>query len=118
MEIELNGLTFHAYHGVYPSEHVIGGTYTVDLVLHAPDEAAFESDDLEDTIDYGAVCKTVQEEMQQPSALIEHVAARIARHILLSFSGIEKVDIRLCKLNPPIEGIEVASACIRGSFKR
>lgn len=118
MEIELNGLTFHAYHGVYPSEHVIGGTYVVDLVLHAAIEAACTSDSLEDTVDYSAVCGIVREEMQRPSALIEHVAARIAQHILHSFSSVECVDIRLCKNNPPIEGIEIASACVRSSFHR
>lgn len=118
MEIELTGLTFHAYHGVYPSEHIIGGTYVVDLVLHTDLEAACESDCLDDTVDYGAVCHSVREEMSQSSALIEHVAARIARRILHDFPTVEGVDIRLSKQNPPIDGIELASANVRGTFRR
>jgi dihydroneopterin aldolase len=118
MKIELNGLTFHAYHGVYPSEHIIGGTYVVDLVLDATIEQACVSDCLDDTIDYGSVCMAVREEMEQPSTLIEYVAARIARRILRSFPSVNGIEIRLCKQNPPIEGIEIASACVRGSFSR
>lgn len=118
MKIELNGLTFHAYHGVYPSEHVIGGTYVVDLVIDADIERACESDCLDDTIDYGAICLIVREEIEQPSALIEHVAARIAHHILRSFPTITGVDIRLCKQRPPVEGVEIASACVHESFIR
>ena len=118
MEIELNGLTFHAFHGVYPEEHVVGGTYTVDLVLDADIERACSSDSLADTLDYAAVCEVVRDEMEQPSALIEHVAARIAHRILRSFPVVHGVEVRLCKHHPPIEGIELEAACVHGTFHR
>ena len=116
--IELNGMTFHAFHGVLPQECIVGGRYTVSLRLHADVSAAFDSDDIADTLDYAAAAAIVREEMERPSALIEHVAARIAHSLLQAFPQLDGVDIRLCKLHPPIPGMEMDEACFSAAFHR
>lgn len=108
--IELNGLSFKAYHGVFPEEHAVGGIYIVDLRLDGDFSAACASDELGDTIDYAAVCASVKDEMKQESALIEHVAARIARRLLDDFPALQAVTVTLRKQTPPVPGIDIAEA--------
>ena len=108
--IELRGLSFKAYHGVFPEEHAVGGIYVVDLRLDGDFGTACDSDDLRDTIDYAAVSTAVKDEMQHESALIEHVAARIARRLLADFPTLQAVTITLRKQTPPVPGIDIAEA--------
>ena len=116
--LELNNMKFYAYHGVLPQEHVVGGRYRVSLRLHADVGAAMLSDNLADTVDYAAVCTLVKAEMAVPSALIEHVARRIMERILREFPRVKRVEIRLCKLQPPVSGVEIGEACIVSSLSR
>lgn len=102
--LELKGMNFFAYHGVFPQERKVGNTYVVDLKLFADFCQAMQSDRLEDTINYVSVYELIKEEMAIPSNLIEHVAARIIHRIKQTFSTIEKVEIRLAKKNPPFGG--------------
>jgi dihydroneopterin aldolase len=42
--------------------------------------------------------------MQQPSHLIEHVAWRIKQAVKEQFNAIQSVQVKVCKLNPPLGG--------------
>jgi dihydroneopterin aldolase len=44
----------------------------------------------------------VKEEIQKPSALLEHVAGRIVNAINQSFPAIQTIDLTLTKQNPPM----------------
>lgn len=103
MEILLEGMEFHAFHGFYPEENRIGTRYTVDLRLTVPDSCG-KDDDLEKTVNYESVYKIVHREMMQQSKLIEDVSQRIRKAILSSFPLIENVEITLYKYNPPLGG--------------
>ena len=116
MFLELNNLICYAYHGALPQERIVGGRYTVSLRLHADLGEACRTDDLADTIDYAAVCVAVKTEMAQPSNLIEHVAARIGRRLLADFPTLVRVDVRLCKLHPPVPNMEIGEACFSASY--
>ena len=116
--LELNNMAFYAYHGALPQERIVGGHYTVSLCLHADFSDACRTDALTDTIDYAVVCAAVKAEMAQPSNLIEHVAARIARRLLADFPTLASIDVRLCKLHPPVPGMEIAEACFAATFRR
>ena len=50
--IELQGLTFHAHHGVLPEERLLGNTFIVDLTLIADISHAIATDELCGTINY------------------------------------------------------------------
>lgn len=116
--IELNNMAFYAYHGVLPQERTVGGHFTISLRLSADIREACRTDDLTDTIDYAAVCAIVKSEMEQPSNLIEHVAARIGHSLLDAFPTLNSVEVRLCKLHPPVPDMEIAEACYTDTFVR
>ena len=116
--IELNDMTFYAYHGVFSQERTVGGRYSVSLRLHADFDAATRSDDLADTLDYASAATIVKAEMERPSNLIEHVSRRIAERLLDAFPQLDSVDVPICKHHPPVSGMEIAEACFTASFSR
>lgn len=102
--IELSGMEFHAYHGCLEKERTEGNLFKVDLKIEAPLRKAAKSDSLADTVDYGEIYKTVREQMEIPSNLLEHVAWRIAEAIGKKGDIIALV-VKVSKHNPPVEGL-------------
>ena len=100
--IFLNGLRFHAFHGVMPQERLTGNDYRVDLKIDFPLETAVGSDNVDDTLNYATVYAAVKEEMDVPSQLIERVAYRIADRLFRTFKTINEVEIKVEKCNPPM----------------
>ena len=100
--IFLNGLRFHAFHGVMPQERLTGNDYRVDLKIDFPLEKAVGSDDVNDTLNYATVYTAVKEEMDIPNQLIERVAYRIADRLFRTFKVINEVEIKVEKCNPPM----------------
>lgn len=100
--IFLNGLRFHAFHGVMPQERLTGNDYRVDLKIDFPLEKAVGSDDVNDTLNYATVYTAVKEEMDIPNQLIERVAYRIADRLFRTFKAINEVEIKVEKCNPPM----------------
>ena len=109
--IELKKMFFHAYHGVMEQERIVGNTYRVDLKLFLDLSKAIQSDKLEDTLNYADIYKIAKEEMSISSHLLEHVAGRIVRAIKRNYPDVSKINIRLAKRNPPIEG-EIHEAAV------
>lgn len=109
----LEGMEFHAYHGVFSEEKEKGGTYLVDLCFDADTRQAEESDSLDDTVDYTKLLKLINDEMKQHADLIEHLAGRIMKNIRKSFPGISSVELRIKKLHPPVDGNMHAFTVIR-----
>ena len=100
--INLNKLKFRAFHGVLPQERQVGGDFVVTLRIGYPWQRAMTTDDVTDTLDYAAAYAAVKSEMAQPSQLLEHVAGRIAKALLLQFPGITSIDLWLTKTTPPM----------------
>ncbi|MCL1934550.1 MAG: dihydroneopterin aldolase [Candidatus Azobacteroides sp.] len=109
--IELKKMIFYARHGVMEQERIVGNKYRIDLKLFLDLSKAVESDKIEDTVNYADIFGTVKEEMAIPSYLLEHIAGRIIRKIKQKYPTIQKIKIRLAKLNPPIEG-EIREAAV------
>tara|TARA_B110000444_G_scaffold261518_1_gene314535 strand:+ start:5389 stop:5739 length:351 start_codon:yes stop_codon:yes gene_type:complete len=113
--IEVNGLRFYSYHGCMEQETKIGGNYMVDVILESDLHKSGKSDDLNDTIDYCAVHKTVAREMAIPSKLIEHVGRRIVKAMRTELEGAVSVEVKVTKFSPPIEGdCESVAIVIKG----
>jgi len=102
--IDVNGIKLYAYHGCLDEEKAIGGNYVVDLKLYYDFQYAAVNDSLEDTIDYVIVNKIVEEEMGIRSKLIETVALRIIKRLKQRFNGLEKAEVSVTKICPPING--------------
>ncbi len=97
-------MRFHAYHGVLPQEKIIGGDFAVNLLIEVDLTDACNSDDVDDTINYADVYDLVKEEMNIASQLLEHIAGRIYRRIIVEYPKVLSLEVAVAKLNPPING--------------
>ena len=102
--IFLTGMRFYAYHGCFEEEQKIGTHFVVDATLTYDAEAAVSDDDVEKSVNYLLVYRTIQRVMDEPKHLIETVADHIVREIKREFPQVQKVTVKLCKLNPPLDG--------------
>lgn len=102
--IAIEGMKFHAFHGCLPEEQLTGNTFIVDLYIKTDTTKAEESDDLNDTIDYVAAYNLVKQEMEIPSKLLEHLGRRILNAIKDTFEKVEFAEVKVSKMNPPING--------------
>ena len=102
--IELEEMRFWAFHGCLESERRNGNLFLVDFRGELDMRKAAESDNLEDTVNYGLVYDLVKEEMSVPSDLLENVAGRIVRRIAERFPEFVRFSVRVSKRRPPAEG--------------
>ena len=111
-ELHLSGLRVVGTHGVLPEEQSRAQPFEVDLVLHVDLEAASTSDDLADTVDYGAVAAAVERVVREEHfALLERLAGRIANTVLDLDRRVEGIDVVVTKLRPPVP-VDLASASV------
>ncbi len=100
--IEINNLRMRARHGVLMQERSVGNDFSVTVHLRYPIDEAMINDDVTDTLNYAEAVEIIKDEMSEPSALLEHVAARIRQSLIAKFPKIEGGFVRVAKLNPPI----------------
>ena len=101
--IELRGLRVRGTHGVFDHEKRDGQDFLVDLVLWTDFTAATASDDLADTVDYGALALFARDVVAGPSCdLIETVASRIADGVMEMAPDAHAVEVTLHKPQAPI----------------
>ena len=101
--ISLKGIWGFGYHGVFEHEAKNGQDFFVDLEIQIDLSRASISDDLNDTIDYGALANVVVEEITgERVQLIERLAGRIADRIKSGHSEILKISVTVHKPKAPI----------------
>lgn len=115
--IEIENMQFHAFHGCYAEEQVVGNPCTVHLAMRVDTTKAEESDSIADTLNYQLAYELVAEEMMQTSHILEHVAKRILRRLFAEFQQLEWAQVKVVKHNPPmggqIDGVAVTLARTR-----
>jgi dihydroneopterin aldolase len=115
--IELRGLRVVGTHGVLPEERSRAQPFELDLDLEVDLGAAGASDDLDDTVDYGAVAETAARVVGQESfKLLEALAARVA-DALLADARVRAVTVGVRKLRPPVP-VDLGSAGVRLTRRR
>jgi dihydroneopterin aldolase len=117
--IELHGLRLLATVGALPEEHDRAQPVEVDLDLTVDLAPAAASDQLDDTVDYGAVCSAVEALVVGGGhvALLETLAERIARRVLGIDDRVTGVTVAVRKLRPPVPQ-DLATSGVRISRKR
>ncbi|MGO4445361.1 dihydroneopterin aldolase [Mycobacterium sp. 2YAF39] len=81
--IELKGLTVRGNHGVFTHERRDGQDFIIDITVWADFDIAAKTDDLADTLDYGALAQRAADIVGGPPRnLIETVAAEIAEDVM------------------------------------
>lgn len=101
--IWIKGLELFAYHGVNPEEKRDGQTFLLDIVMKADLEQARHSDDLNDTVNYAAVRKTVQKVFTENRFdLIERAAQAVCDAVLAEHGRVEEITLLLKKPEAPM----------------
>lgn len=101
--IQLDGIEVWANHGVMEHEADLGQRYVVDVTIHLDLEAAIASDDLADTVDYGALSALVVHTFGAPrTRLVEAVAGRVAAAVFEHDERIEGVELTVHKPSAPL----------------
>jgi 7,8-dihydroneopterin aldolase/epimerase/oxygenase len=100
--IELRGLTVRGFHGVFEHERTDGQDFIVDIIVWIDLAAAAASDELSDTVDYGALAgRAAAIVAGPPRNLIETVSAEIADDVM-NDERVHAVEVVLHKPNAPI----------------
>ena len=100
-QIRLTGIRATGKHGVLDFEHERAQTFVVDATLFL-DLAAGRSDDLNDTVDYGAIAKGIVAIIEGEHVdLIEKLANRIVG-MILGFPAVCRTQVTVHKPNAPI----------------
>lgn len=118
--IQLRGIRVMGTHGVLPEEQARPQPFEVDLDVEAglALDVAADSDDLNDTVDYGAVAEAVLRIVgTERHQLIERLAARIADATLAEDDRITAVTVTVRKLRPPVP-VLMDSAGVRLTRRR
>jgi dihydroneopterin aldolase len=101
--IELAGLRVRGFHGVFEHERLDGQDFVVDAALEVDTRAAAASDDLADTIDYGALAQALHDVVAgEPVNLLETLAERLAQVCLVD-SRVGAVTVTVHKPQAPIQ---------------
>lgn len=105
-KIIIKGLELFAYHGVNPEEKAQGQTFLLDIALEADLSKARRSDSLQDTINYAAVRKTIQQTFTaEKFDLIERAAQAVCDSILAGYPQVEAVEVLLKKPEAPMNAV-------------
>jgi len=102
IKVALQEIRFFAYHGFYPEEQILGGSFLLDV------EVEFKNEDVEDdiskTVNYEKLYSILAEEMKQPRKLLETLVQEMIEKIRADFPFLETVKVGIKKLNPPLPG--------------
>ena len=100
--IELRGLKVRGNHGVFDHERENGQDFFIDIILWLDLRPAAVSDDLTDTVDYGALAQKAHDIVAgTPRNLIETVGAEIADDIMTD-TRVSACEVTVHKPGAPI----------------
>ncbi|RYZ23375.1 MAG: dihydroneopterin aldolase [Chitinophagaceae bacterium] len=98
--ISLEGLLFHAPHGVYEGEALTGNGFSVDVYLDVDGNARVTQ--LDETVNYVRAHELVRDIMARREALLETLCQQMAGALEREFPALQRLEIRIRKLTPAI----------------
>lgn len=102
-EIHIRDLQVFANHGVFPEENRLGQKFLVSLTMYMDTRKAGRSDQLEDSVNYGAVSAFITSYLQGHTfRLIEAAAQHLAEALLLAYPLLDGVTLELKKPWAPV----------------
>ena len=103
-KIIVKDLKLFCYHGVNPEEKEDGQNFVFDIEAGVDLTKPCRTDDVDDTVSYAKIIKTVRRVAQsEKNDLLERVAQRVADELFLEFDKIETLVITLKKPEAPIK---------------
>lgn len=102
-KIYIRNLEFIGYHGVFEEEKKLGQKFLISLELDTELREAGIEDNIEKTIHYGYVAKTVEKVFfSKKYDLIESLGEDIAREVLKNYKHIKKIKLEIKKPWAPV----------------
>ena len=102
-KIIINWLKIFGYHGVNPEEKRDGQNFVLDVTILKDLKKPGFTDDLNDTVSYSKVIKTVNKVFnEEKHDLIEKVAQKVAESILHCYN-VDEVKVLLKKPEAPMK---------------
>lgn len=112
-EIIIRDMEAFGYHGVLEEEKGLGQKFLVSANIRLDASKAIKEDRCEYTVDYGKVCKRINEIVGlERYDLIEALAGRIAEVILLEFAPVKNVIVEVKKPWAPVK-VSLDTASVR-----
>lgn len=103
--IQIEEMEFYAFHGHYEEERYVGNRFLIDISIYTDTSEAEQSDKIEDALNYQKVYAMIKDEMEnKKSHLLENIGRRIINRLYDNFEGIEKLKLKISKMNPPMGG--------------
>lgn len=103
-KIIIKDLKLFCYHGVNPEEKEEGQNFLFDITAFVDLTVPCKTDNVEDTVSYAKMIKTVRRVAQsEKNDLIERVAQRIADEILSEFDKVNSLIVTVKKPEAPIK---------------
>lgn len=103
-KIIIKGLKLFAYHGVNPEEKVDGQNFVLDITTELDAQKAESSDNVDNTVSYAKIIKTVRAVFTEKSYdLIETAANVVATEIMKAYPALQKVTVLLMKPEAPVK---------------
>lgn len=107
--IELRGVEFLAFCGVLTEEQERRQPFSFDIDIHLDLSEAAANDDLDATVDYGAVLGEIAVALEaERFLLLERMASRVA-DIVLTHPAADAVTVAAHKLRPPVPVIAAST---------
>ena len=111
--VALKEVKFHAFHGYYPEENLIGNHFSVDVeVIFIPKG---DTEDLQKTVNYEVINTVLINEMKNTQKLLETVVKNIIDRIIFHFPFLISTTVGIKKLNPQMPG-EVGYSFVQLSY--
>jgi len=101
--VGLEGVKFNAAIGFFEEERIFKNNFLVDVDVLFTQNDNTQTEDLSQTLDYSLLFDICEQEFAKESLLIETVAQQILNKIISDFSFVEKVHVKIKKLNPPLK---------------
>ena len=113
-EIRIKQLEVFAHHGVFPEENRLGQKFVISAALRTHLRTAGLTDDLTQSMDYGAVCAEIQTFLTQHTfQLLETAAEKLCEHLLQTLPLLDSIQLEIEKPWAPIGlPLKTAAVCI------
>lgn len=112
--VALKDVKCFALHGFYPEEQLTGNHFIIDL------ETTFLpigfDDELAQTVNYEDLNRIILEEMRNTQKLLETVLNNIINKVIALYPFVERVEVSIKKLNPPMPG-QVGHSFVKLSYQ-
>lgn len=103
-KIIIKGLKLFAYHGVNPEEKADGQNFYLDITTTLNADKAKETDNVDDTVSYAKIVKTVRAVFCEKSYdLIEAAAHKVCVRVMEDYPVLQSITVLLKKPEAPIK---------------